>query len=1123
MNRSFAALAGLAFAGLLASGCGDTGASRAEQDSQDQVYRRLFDEPLERFFVRETAEDGSALYAARRSGASALSRFPAVKAPRVRRVFIIGGSSAQHFDKGHLYGMLRRALPGLDFEIVDCSLRYHDSSRDLLLVREVLEYAPDLLILMSGSDEGMPAAAAGPIGGARALASLLRAALKLRAPAAARLLLRESRAAEPSRVEHWFEGEMRAMVRAAKLRGVPVLLCTLPWDFKDTPPAGALPLGKRAFFEAWFQFERGDTAASARLFGAHLKALAGRRTRERAFTEYYLGRSLEEEGDLPAAREHYLRVSELEIPPMAALNAVVRRLGREEGIPFADLEKHFLEVRPDGIPGSDSFDDEFRWTRDWDAGVAGVLARAMAAASRERTFLAPGKDWDIAGLEAMIRVPPRPLKGGVDRTAEWTGLMLRLWEIDAAGDGRPRERLVSAMCRLLAWRPDVFAKSDGVQRWLVERLIAETDAEGVERRVRKWMPVMLAHLAEASLRRGEFGRSIRYFDEFLRLDAAIPRLRLRKCVALYGMGKKREALQGLEELRGVEEILPEVGFYREKFQQGVWPRIAKKAKKRPAAPAKESEEALLRKSLGPAGAAAKLLARGKRDAARRMVAEALGRKPAEAAAEEWLRLAAVAKDAGWSEDALSALEKARDAGCGADMAARLSMEYASLGDPAAVLPLIRSLAARPPKGGTPMAWLHLASVAFARGDRASGIKALAAAEAAGPDGRMSAEIARSYAHAGELRRAGPMVRRAARLGSASFSGLDWLGLAHIARDAGDKAAGVKALERAQKAGGVPGLDAAKAYSALKEPRLAAKALKPVLEAEPGSMTAAGYLEAAHVAVAAGDRGLAREALALASAADSGGALKQEIARSYVGLGLFKDAAPNIRAITGSLSAKDWLDLARSAHGGGDLEAAGEALAHAVAERPEPAVQAGCARLYAEIDKPEQALAMARSLVAAGSAALSSEGWADVAFAASRSGDRETALKALASSEASMASPEEKRAVAVRCQELKEYGRALAILDALISAEPRSAGLLSDRGVLQALMGRVPAAIDDLRRAVDIDPGNLGAVLTLGGLLTEDQALSLYDKALKQESAKGSPARPLVQQERDRLAVKRRAP
>ena len=716
----------------------------------------------------------------------------------------------------------------------------------------------------------------------------------------------------------------------------------------------------------------------------------------------------------------------------------------------------------------------------------------------------------------MIAGAPKPPAGEYDRTAGWTGAELKLWEVEEVGDGRSREPLVAAMGRLLDWRPDLFVKPGGAQRWLVERIAAESNVDGMERRVKEWMPQLLVHLGEAGLRAGDFARSMRYFDEFLRIDAAIPRLRLRKCVALYGMGKTREALQGLEELRGVEDLVPEIGFYREKFEKGGWPWRERKKRKRPVPIPlkKEREEVLLSRVLGPAGAATDLLSRGKTALARRAVAEALKSGPAAFSVEEWLRLSAVAKDAGWRQDALSALDKARDTGCGPDMAARIIREYALLGEAGSGLPLIRSLGQKPPAGGAAMSWLYLASVAFERGDKAAGLKALAAAGSSGPDGRISAEIARAYAKEGEVKRAGLMVRRAAGLGVEGFTGQDWLRLAHIARDAGDKAAGVAALGRAQKAGGVPALDLAKAYSALQEPRLAAK----VLNEKSGPMTAAGYLETAQLAAAAGDKGQASQALASAAAADSEGALKQEIVRLYVRLGLFKDVAPNIRAISGSLSAREWLDLARSAHGGGDMETAAGVVTHALAAQPDPGVQAGCARLYAELEKPEQALPIAKALTA-GPAALSSEGWADVAFAASRSGDRETALKALASAEALMSGAEEKRTVAVRYQELKEYGRSLAILDGLVKSDPRHPGLLSDRGVVKALMGRSNDAIEDLKKAVAMDPKDLGAVLTLGGLLSEDQALALYEKALKQ--AVGSPARILVQQERDRL--KSRAP
>ena len=186
-----------------------------------------------------------------------------------------------------------------------------------------------------------------------------------------------------------------------------------------------------------------------------------------------------------------------------------------------------------------------------------------------------------------------------------------------------------------------------------------------------------------------------------------------------------------------------------------------------------------------------------------------------------------------------------------------------------------------------------------------------------------------------------------------------------------------------------------------------------------------------------------------------------------------------------------------------------------------------AKIYTELKQHQHALALLGPLLEREPANIAL--WADLAKAAHGAGEHDIAAKASIKLEkppkplvewlrlspasrpgkltldierlahAESTTPEESDQIAVTFQEMKEYRRALRILDNLIRAHPSKAKYLSDRGVVKALMGKYREAALDFRAAIYSDPDFLPAYLTLGGLLSitdrTAEALIVYDQAL----------------------------
>ncbi|MFC1679801.1 tetratricopeptide repeat protein, partial [Elusimicrobiota bacterium] len=222
-----------------------------------------------------------------------------------------------------------------------------------------------------------------------------------------------------------------------------------------------------------------------------------------------------------------------------------------------------------------------------------------------------------------------------------------------------------------------------------------------------------------------------------------------------------------------------------------------------------------------------------------------------------------------------------------------------------------------------------------------------------------------------------------------------------------------------------------------------------------------------------------------------------------------------------LNAGDWLELAQLMRATGRKETARLILERVREAGPGPGDAAVAARVYAELGETAPIPALIRPLIEGATSALSCEHWLDVSYAAVASKERGAALQALDRARGLGPGSGEKRRMARYLQDLKEYERALRVLDGLAVERPGDAGLLADRGVLKALMGRREAAVADLRAAIESDAGLLGAYVTLGGLLGSsgkgEEALRLYDRVLAEEKRfRGRPELGIVRRERERL-------
>ncbi|MBI5239893.1 MAG: tetratricopeptide repeat protein [Elusimicrobia bacterium] len=500
------------------------------------------------FFARETGPDGRARYVTRRPFARRTS-FPVEKSSDTFRVFVIGGSVAAQYDSAParipgrtLQDVLGRLLPGRQVEVVHCGMGAYDSYREKLVADEIVRYAPDLFVLMSGNNEMRTDAA--PPSARLILALRLRRWLGRPYPPRA-----PDRAARlPATLPPSFAQNLRAMVRAARRAGAATVLCTLPRRL-DNPPPDAIPawLWRPENLKIWDFSGKREMAAAAGFWRGHIAQ------RSDDLGHFHLARSLRELGDASGARREFAAAKVCRAPWDA--NPVIRETAAQLGAPLADLEAAF-DGLPYALEGGLIYQDSTHWNRYLDPLVSHAIARALV--SSPAAAKGPIDAGWLAREGSSLGVP-RPdrkeLRDDWEKRLNWA-----VWE---SGKCSPLlcESWLTALDDLRRLDPAEFAamplRKEASRKLVQDNAWTRASAGEFDRR---WA-FGLAHAAETYRRAGELGRALMLFDEALR---GVPEMRswnLYKALALRGLGRRVEADRLLANLAAAQPRLPEVAAF----------------------------------------------------------------------------------------------------------------------------------------------------------------------------------------------------------------------------------------------------------------------------------------------------------------------------------------------------------------------------------------------------------------------------------------------------------------------------------------------------------------------------------------------------------------------------------
>jgi len=356
---------------------------------------------------------------ANQSGSLNQQAFVMPKPAGLTRIIAIGESAMQGFPQppglastSFLKAMLADAWPERRVEVLNLAVTAIASFPAKSILRESLDYAPDLVVIYVGNNEFFGAYGVASLNRAgrtptvmrwqRAVRSLatVQAATRLLIPAKRQGSLMEimigqsfTGAEDPARAaaELTLRTHLEEMIGLCRARGVPVVLCTLPANERDLAPLGKPDLtgldaakAKEAedLLQQWRVKVTTEPVAAVEALNK-VVALAPKH----AEAHYRLAQALLAQGDAIAAREMFGKALDMDTmpwrPPATTQRAILAAAEAAKGpdLAVADLREAFRAASPDGLVGWNLMDDHVHPSLRGQALVARTIVEAMTRLS----------------------------------------------------------------------------------------------------------------------------------------------------------------------------------------------------------------------------------------------------------------------------------------------------------------------------------------------------------------------------------------------------------------------------------------------------------------------------------------------------------------------------------------------------------------------------------------------------------------------------------------------------------------------------------------------------------------------------------------------------------------------
>jgi tetratricopeptide (TPR) repeat protein len=320
--------------------------------------------------------------------------FPASKPKDTYRIFILGSSAAAGTPDGaYAFGrilevMLKRQYPQMDFQVITVAMPAINSHVTRLIAKDCARLQPNMFVVYMGHNEVVGPYGAGTVfGSLQSNLTLIRLGIAVKATRVGQLLtvalqavgagdapqawqgmqmfLGRQVTADDARLQtvyHHFQKNLEDIRRTAQQNGVPLMLCTLPSNLKDSPPFASQhrPGLTDAQRQQWQKsYDQGDA-------GSYLEA--AQIDDRYADLQFRLGRCYWQAGQFDKAKDSFVLARELDTLRFRAdnrINEIIRQVAAQQptrGVDLLDAVKLFEENSPHGIPGEELFHEHVHMT-----------------------------------------------------------------------------------------------------------------------------------------------------------------------------------------------------------------------------------------------------------------------------------------------------------------------------------------------------------------------------------------------------------------------------------------------------------------------------------------------------------------------------------------------------------------------------------------------------------------------------------------------------------------------------------------------------------------------------------------------------------------------------------------
>lgn len=202
-----------------------------------------------------------------------------------------------------------------------------------------------------------------------------------------------------------YRESIETMVKLARENQVPLILCTLPSNLSGVSPFKSQHREQLAEqdWARWRAFyDKGFHALNQNNWSLAVEAFSAAEQIDAEFAElhYYKAQALAQLGQDKASKQSYQRAKQEDIVPLRALdefNQVLREVAQSADVVLADVDRFVNRVSPGGIPGNNLFVDHVHPTIEGQQLVAWVILEAAVDAG-----LVPlqQSDWLTAQVDA---------------------------------------------------------------------------------------------------------------------------------------------------------------------------------------------------------------------------------------------------------------------------------------------------------------------------------------------------------------------------------------------------------------------------------------------------------------------------------------------------------------------------------------------------------------------------------------------------------------------------------------------------------------------------------------------------------------------------------------------------